>query len=159
MDPETDPENAVTSVVARRVRQVRSRHGLTAKQVVERLRDQGIDWTRPTLVKLENGRRQSVSVAELLALALVLDVAPVHLLVPPENSPYPVTPERTEPANDVRAWVRGERPLAGVDERMYRTEVSVAELRGEDGPEARAQSTSDVLRRLADHLDATGEAR
>ena len=41
-----------------------------------------MDWTRIVVTKLETGRRQSVSVEELLALAYVLNVAPVHLLVP-----------------------------------------------------------------------------
>jgi hypothetical protein len=58
-----------------------------------------------------SSRRQSpaISVDELLALAFILNVAPVHLLVPPDDphAPYEVTPKVTEDRSSVRAWIRG----------------------------------------------------
>jgi hypothetical protein len=50
-----------------------------------------------------------VTVDELLILALALNVAPVHLLVPPDDyeAPYPVTATVTAPNHRVRGWIRG----------------------------------------------------
>jgi hypothetical protein len=65
---------------------------------------------------LEIARRENISVAELLAFAVVPDVAPVHLLVPPEGAePYAVTTVTLEQA---RAWIRGTKPLPGTDRRV-----------------------------------------
>jgi hypothetical protein len=54
----------------------------------------------------------------------VLDVAPVHLLVPLEDEqPYQVTPTRVEPAGVVRDLVRGAEALDGMDQRRFFSEV------------------------------------
>lgn len=116
------------SVIARRVRQMRARQEMTAQQLADRLKEAGVPWDRATVTKLETGRRQNVTVTELLGLAFVLNVAPVHLLVPLEDRPYHVTPTRTEDARDVRAWVRGRSPLPGTDRRIFQTEVPLAEV-------------------------------
>ena len=93
-------------------------------------------------MKLENGKRQNLTVVELLALATVLQVAPVHLLVPPLPSPewgaggnepndttaYQVTPGRTEPMYLVRRFIRGETPLPGMDERAFYSEIPPQEF-------------------------------
>jgi transcriptional regulator with XRE-family HTH domain len=106
------------------VRKVRRRRGLSAAQLAERLQQVGLDWDRSIVANLENGRRASLGVDELLALALVLDVAPVHLLVPLEDElPYQVTPARVEPSGEVRDWIRGAEVLNGVDQRSFFSEV------------------------------------
>jgi len=53
---------------------------------------------------LKIARRENISVAELLAFAVVPDVASVHLLVPPEGAePYAVTTVTLEgPGVDTR---------------------------------------------------------
>ncbi|MEU3945433.1 helix-turn-helix domain-containing protein [Streptomyces sp. NPDC029526] len=117
-----------TAVIARRVRELRRRHGWTAADLGIRLSERGMKWDRFTVANLENGRRQNVTVVELLALAAVLDVAPVNLLVPLGSEPYQVTPDRTEDADSVRAWVRGEQPLLGADPAAVRTFYAEAPL-------------------------------
>ncbi|WP_432128416.1 helix-turn-helix domain-containing protein [Streptomyces sp. bgisy082] len=117
------------ATVARRVREVRKRRDLTAEQLAQRLQAAGLPWERGTVVKLESGYRQNVGVAELFALAAALDMSPLHLLIPLDNRPYQVTSNRTEAADTVRAWVRGEQPLEGMDAHAYRTEVSVQDMR------------------------------
>jgi hypothetical protein len=67
-----------------------------------------------------------------LALAAVLDVSPLHLIVPPwpspltasrdepnDEAPYQVTPTTTVPCYRVRQWIRGHRPLPDGDPRAY----------------------------------------
>lgn len=116
----------------------------------------GVPWQRMVVVKLETGRRQGLSVSELLALAYVLNVAPVHLLVPPLPAPlapldggrdarpeddpndpndtattYQVTPEVSVPVYRVRQFIRGYRPLPGMDARAFFSEVPAHEFAGE----------------------------
>jgi transcriptional regulator with XRE-family HTH domain len=129
-----------TAVVAARVRELRGAR--SAEWLAREMQKQGIDWTRLVVTKLETGRRKSVSVEELLALAAVLNVSPLHLLVPPypsplwggegdrasdvsrspddpnipnDNAPYQVTPATAVPCYQVRQWVRAYEPLPGGD--------------------------------------------
>jgi transcriptional regulator with XRE-family HTH domain len=96
-----------TAAIARQVRQLRSARGWSGRQLAERMTDEGIAWDRSIVANLENGRRRTVSVDEWLALALVLDVAPLHLLVPVEGGDYAVTPQTSADIRTVRSWVRG----------------------------------------------------
>lgn len=117
------------AVIAKRVKELRGRRGWTAADVGQRLQNEGVRWDRFTVANLESGKRQNVTVVELLALAKVLDVAVVNLLVPVNDAPFQVTPDRVEDADTVRAWVRGQKPLPGMDERTFFTEVSIADMR------------------------------
>jgi transcriptional regulator with XRE-family HTH domain len=111
---------APTQAVARQVRAIRERRRMTAAKLAEEMTRVGVKWDRGTVAKLETGRRENVSVAELLALAAVLSVSPVWLLVPTvDDAPYKATPTQTEPAQVVRNWIRGDRPLPGTDWRLY----------------------------------------
>lgn len=123
-------EETVTPVeaLARRVKEARNRKGLTAQELADDLKARGLPWDRQTVTKLETGRRQNVSVAEWLALARALDVAPLHLLVPLGEVEYAVTPEEAATAGRVRSWIRGTEPLPSTDQRIYRSEVPLEEL-------------------------------
>jgi transcriptional regulator with XRE-family HTH domain len=139
------------------VRELRGRRGWTAAQLGKQLAEQGVRWDRFTVAGLESGKRQNVSVVEFLALASALDVAPVHLLVPLDSEPYEVTPQRVESADDVRAWVRGEKPLPGTATERARTfyaEVSTADIqrRGHIYPLGTAYET-DTARDLGERDD------
>ncbi|MFC4608808.1 helix-turn-helix domain-containing protein [Streptomyces maoxianensis] len=98
-----------TGTIAKRVKEVRKGRGLTAEQLAVRLAEQGFRWDRYTVTKLETGKRQNVTVAELFALGTALNVAPVNLLVPTsgDENDYQVTPAKTATVGDVREWVRG----------------------------------------------------
>ncbi|MFE2428437.1 helix-turn-helix domain-containing protein [Streptomyces sp. NPDC059373] len=126
-----------TRAIAKRVKELRGERGLTGANLAERMTELGVPWDRSIVANLENGRRGSVSVAELLGLAFVLDVAPIHLLVPawpsplwdeeghsrPEgepnepndDAPYQITPTLAVPCWRARQFVRGSRPLPGMD--------------------------------------------
>lgn len=127
-------------VVRARVKELRGRKGWSGAQMGEQLTALGVPWNRSVVANFESGRRPAVSVQELLALALVLDVAPVNLLVPLDSEPYLVTPEGTEAQNsaDVWLWMRGQRPLPGsskAGERVYFAEAPTEAGRGERDPE------------------------
>jgi transcriptional regulator with XRE-family HTH domain len=97
-------------VIGDRVRKIREARGMTRDKLAATLQDMGIDWTRLTVNRLEIGRRDNITVKELLALCLALDVAPVDLLVPAHLSDrgYRVAPKLTARAENVREWLRGE---------------------------------------------------
>jgi hypothetical protein len=105
---------------------------MSAQQLAERVSRFGIAWDRSIVANLETGRRAVLSVEEMLALAVVLDVAPVHLLVPTvdDQEPYLVTPQASPVATrgQVRHWVRGFCELPGRDPRKYFTEVPMNEF-------------------------------
>ena len=113
-------------VIAERVRELRKRRGMTAARLAEEMTQAGVKWDRTIVTNLENGRRSAVSVEEALTLAYVLDVAPVHLIVPlSPDGWYAVTPDEYRTRNDrVRAWIRGAYALEGhTDQRAYFSEV------------------------------------
>lgn len=84
----------------------------------------GIPWKRPTVVNLEKRAassgsrtggpgRDSLTLQELMGLALVLEVPPVSLLVDlPSGSPFPLTPD-LEPVDAWSGlrWLVGDRAL------------------------------------------------
>lgn len=129
-----------TEVIAKRVQEVRKRHGWSAQRLADAMSAAGVPWERQVVTKLENGQRQNVSAAELLALAYVLDIAPVHLLVPVEDITVTPVPGQEAQAVRVRAWIRGEAPLGAQDARMFFSEVPRTEFA--------------VANRRADFLDA-----
>ncbi|MFD4551674.1 helix-turn-helix domain-containing protein [Streptomyces sp. NPDC058466] len=116
------------ATISKRVKQLRTRKGWTGADLGQQMTARGIRWDRSIVANLENGRRATVSVNELLALARVFDVAPVHLLVPVHEQQFRVAKDEVYPTSRVRAWVRGESPLPGTDERMFRSEVPLDEL-------------------------------
>jgi transcriptional regulator with XRE-family HTH domain len=125
-----------TATIAKRVKELRVRHGWSATQLGKQLEQHGIPWDRFTVASLENGKRQNVTVTEWLALARVLDVAPIHLLFEPEvpgteqseaGAPYQVTPTETVRKEDARAWVRGMDSLTGTDLRIFYSEAPAEE--------------------------------
>jgi transcriptional regulator with XRE-family HTH domain len=114
-----------TALVAARVRELRDGRGWSAQRLADELTQVGINWDRSIVANLESGRRATVSVEELLALAYVFGVAPVHILVPTDDRPYPVVPTDERPTRQVRAWIRGKEALK--DERTYFIEVPADE--------------------------------
>jgi transcriptional regulator with XRE-family HTH domain len=128
-----------TQAVAKRVREVRQKRRLTAAQLAEQMTRVGVPWKRGVVAKLESGLREAVSVEELLALAYVLDVAPVHLLVPFDDDaqPYQATPMKVEAAGFVRDWIRGDWYLDGTDVRGFFSELPEHEFHPPDRPGGR----------------------
>jgi hypothetical protein len=81
----------------------------SAQHLADEMTKVGVPWNRHIVVNLEQGRRKSLRVHELLALAYVLGVAsPLDVLVPASDGVYPVTPATLLAADAVRAWFLGE---------------------------------------------------
>lgn len=117
-------------VVSRRIAELRKRRGWSATKLAEACAEQGMpELNRSVIANIESRRRKTVTLDEMMILALVLDVAPVHLFVDTdvadeyEFDVYAVTPESWLPVSGVRNWVRGDAPLPGQDPRVYFSEV------------------------------------
>ncbi|MEU9657565.1 helix-turn-helix domain-containing protein [Streptomyces chartreusis] len=134
-------DKTVSDVVADRVRKVRRKRGLTAQQLAQRCAVAGFpDITAQTLSNIETGRRNKegerrrfITVEELMALAVVLEVAPVYLLVPPspaDDEPLPSDAQEQAALSAVwQRFIRGEAPLPGMDPQNFLSEVPREEFR------------------------------
>jgi 8-oxo-dGTP diphosphatase len=85
-------EEQLTRVIACEIRRYRDAAGMSAQQLADRCAELGAPMHRSVIANLENGRRPSVSVAELLVLARALDVPPLRFLVPLENDTVELLP-------------------------------------------------------------------
>lgn len=133
MEQEPTGQRLPTRVVAERVRELRKRHGWSAERLAGEMKAVGIPWERMVVTKLETNRRSSVTLEELLALAYVLDVAPVHLLVPVNgDEPYEPIPGLPVRLDLARKWIRGQHPIGDVDLRIYGSEVPAEEFQADD---------------------------
>jgi transcriptional regulator with XRE-family HTH domain len=125
----TQPAWTPHRAIADRVRTLRQGRGWSAAKLAEQMKVHGISWDRSIVANFESGRRAYVTVEELLALAYVLDVAPVHLLIPTEteaDDQYAPVPTFTTHPSYVREWIRGLRPIGDVDLRRYFSDVPAA---------------------------------
>lgn len=87
MDQEQDWPKEIAAGIGKRVALYRERRKLSAQQTAGRCAELGMpSISRVVITKLENGRREAVSVAELLVLAAALDVPPIELLIPLEDA-------------------------------------------------------------------------
>lgn len=110
--------------MAGRIRELRDRRGISAQQLADKCVEAGADWLdRSIIANIESGRRKTISIDEVLVFAYVLDVAPVHLIVPVHETLFMVTPKWMIASSRAREWVRGRYPMGGQDKRTYATEV------------------------------------
>lgn len=103
-----------SDLVAARVREWRTKRGMTVAQLAARCAELGVpELTAQALYKLEQRRPgklrpRPVTVDEALVLSLALDIALVNLLAGLEDqAPYPVTPSVSVRAVVARRWMRG----------------------------------------------------
>ncbi len=117
-DDKITPLTGASDIVAKRVKELRKRGGWsTTKAFADRCAEVGAPYlTHPVLMNIESGRRKdghrtrTITVDELLALALALRVNPADLLLPVDSdaAPYPVTLTETATVGRVREWVNGD---------------------------------------------------
>lgn len=65
---------------AGRMRSLRGARGWTAQRLADEMTTAGIDWNRGVVTKLETGRRENITVDELVALAALFGVSPMELI-------------------------------------------------------------------------------
>lgn len=100
----------VAAVVARQVRVQREkrRPKMSAQELSDRCSDLGYAIPRSVLTNLENGRRETVTVAELLVLAAALGVPPLLLVFPVgAEDDVEALPDVSADAWDAFRWATG----------------------------------------------------
>ncbi|MDY0811624.1 helix-turn-helix transcriptional regulator [Kitasatospora purpeofusca] len=104
-----DWQAGVTGRVAEAVRRFREERGMSAQDVAAACAKLGYPIARNVIANLENGRRSSIDVAEVLVLAEVLGVPPVVFLVPlGEVGEIELLPGSMYSTGDALRWVCGE---------------------------------------------------
>jgi transcriptional regulator with XRE-family HTH domain len=105
-------QKSLSQGIGRRVKRYRRLRGWTAEQLSKELDEQlGFDMKRAVIGNLETGLRQSVGLAEVLALARVLQVTPLELAVPVDEDEVEVLPGTSAHPWLAARWVTGEGPL------------------------------------------------
>lgn len=126
------------AVVAKRIREVRGLRGWTALELAERCDGLGMpELNRSVIANIESGRRQDVSVTELLVFARALDVAPVNLLVPidaADHDRYALTPNTPLQVDRAREWIRGHWADNSVNQRVYFSQLPEREFQPPEPP-------------------------
>lgn len=82
MVTQTSWPDRLTRTIAGEIRRYRTERGLSGQDLADKCALLGMPIHRSVLANLENGRRPSVSVAELLVLAAALEVPPLLLVLP-----------------------------------------------------------------------------
>ena len=112
MTKASDWQASVTARVAEAVRRFRDERGMSAQDVADGCTKLGYPIPRSIIANLENGRRASVDLAEVLILAKALDVPPVALLVPAgQTGAMEILPGQTYSTDDALQWITGETML------------------------------------------------
>jgi hypothetical protein len=108
----------VARLVAREVRRHRMmrRPRMSVQKLADATAELGMEIPRSVLANLESGRRDTVSVAEVLVLAAALDVSPIELIFPVgfDEGTEMLPGRKVYPLDAVR-WFTGERVLHIVD--------------------------------------------
>ena len=129
------PERTLTpsDAVAARLKELRRQRGWSAAKLAEHCTQAGAPHlTTSVLANIETGRpdthgvrRRDITIDELLVLAYVLNVAPLHLLGLPDDHTHPtaVLVAPGHPVTDpdlLQRWLRGDQPLPGTAPSPYR---------------------------------------
>ena len=110
--PASPAAPTITAVIAKRVRELREHWRMSGAALAAEMVELGVNWNRTTVAKLESGRRESISVQELLALGKALRVPPVWLLFDPtDGSPVPIARNYQPNPWDAAVWLTGRDPV------------------------------------------------
>lgn len=95
---------------------------MSAQALSDRCGELGLLLPRPVLSNLENGRRDSISLGEILILAAALDVPPLQLVVPVGYcEDIEILPDLRVPVWDAAKWIDGEsRPVIRMNDKGLR---------------------------------------
>ena len=98
----------LTRLIAERVAQLRKAAGIDQAVLGARMSELRPGWSRSTVVKLENLNRESLSVGDLVALAIVLNVPPPMLFADPRYvETVPIGEGRERTAWEALLWFIG----------------------------------------------------
>lgn len=151
------PTLSVSDAAAVRLKEARTRRGWTTKQLADACGAAGaVKLTSAALSNIETGRRDSegvrkreLSIDELVVLAVVLDIAPVHLLGLPDNAEpgtrLQLTPKLAVSDGELLLeWFCGQKALPQSDSRQFYS-AALQRMPANDDQETIANLTRSVL--------------
>ena len=98
-----------THAIGRQVAAARHAQGISAQALSDACGALGHDVPRSTLTNLENGRKATIPLDELVVIARALGVAPLDLLCPAGEDPVAYLPGVTLPGDGARIEFTGSR--------------------------------------------------
>lgn len=102
----------ISGVIAGELRRYREFRGMSAQQLADACTEEGMPIQRSVIANFENGRRSSISVAELLVFAHVLGIPPVSLICPAGyEGETEILPSRKVNSYQAAEWVSGNEDL------------------------------------------------
>lgn len=104
----------LTKAIGQQVRRYRIERGLSADKLAQEVTALGYEFTRAQVTNLETGYRESVTIAELMAIAACLDVPPLLLLFTTDGPDVEKLPGEWSSAPDAAEWFTGETNAAVV---------------------------------------------
>jgi transcriptional regulator with XRE-family HTH domain len=113
--PEAQWAARLAQVVAQQVQRLRAAQRISAQKLAEATADLGHPVPRSVIANLESGRREAVSIAEVLVLARALGVPPLELIFPlgqEGGRTIEVLPNTVVGTWTAAQWFTGERPFA-----------------------------------------------
>lgn len=104
----------LTTVIAGQVQRIRGERRMSAQQLADATAELGHPVARSVIANLESGRRDTVSIAELVVLARALRVPPLLLVFPIGSEPtVEVLPGVQVPTWPAALWFTGEGSFPG----------------------------------------------
>ncbi|MEV0006406.1 helix-turn-helix transcriptional regulator [Micromonospora sp. NPDC050980] len=112
---------SVTKVIASQVKYWRDKRSMSANDLARRTAELGSEVPRSVIANLETGRRESISVDELLILGAALDVPPLLLLTPVGRiNTMRILPGLDAPPWLSRGWIIGARLIDYTESSLQR---------------------------------------
>ncbi|EYT53522.1 helix-turn-helix domain-containing protein [Kocuria sp. UCD-OTCP] len=98
-----------THRIGKNIAAVRKRKNMTAQTLADRCTELGVAMKRTSIANLENERRDSVTVTDLIVIAAALDVPPVTLIYPTAQAGEPIemVGGTTATTFDALSWFSG----------------------------------------------------
>lgn len=96
----------VTARIGRNISRARKRNGWSAEQLSAATEEAGFKIARQVIANIENGRRESIGIAELMVFAEVLGTSSAELVFPSDAlmDSFPVSPKASD--NSFRARLK-----------------------------------------------------
>ncbi|MFE6054839.1 helix-turn-helix domain-containing protein [Kitasatospora sp. NPDC056446] len=151
------PAMSVSDAAALRLKAARTRRGWTTKQLANACQEAGVPkLTAIVLNNIETGRRDAdgtrkrdLTIDELAALAVVLDISPAHLMGLPDDvepgTALQLTPQLAESDPKLLLeWFCGQKALPGSDSRQFYS-AALQRMPANDGQQTVADLTRAVL--------------
>lgn len=96
--------NRPSDVFAKRLKEIRGSRGLSQTALARLVTDAGRPLSKAALLRIESGERR-LTLDEAMALALILGVAPAHLLSPPGDAIVWITDQWGTDGSGLRNWL------------------------------------------------------